>query len=115
MEKSRPLNQENWKRTQVRLPPELHDGIINYAEKNNLSLNSAMLELIDKGLNAKGNRTVILSESDSGMFSKMLEGLKQMELKQLEMANDVARLKELYPEDRDKLAELEKSLRPSSE
>lgn len=42
--------QDDWKRTQVRMPQDQYDDVVNYAEQNNLSLNSAMLELIDKGL-----------------------------------------------------------------
>lgn len=49
----RSINQENWKRTQVRLPPDVHDELIAYAEQNNLSLNSAMIELMVKGLKIK--------------------------------------------------------------
>lgn len=53
MEKTRPLNQEDWKRTQVRMPQDQYDSILAYAEKNNLSLNTAMLELMDIGLQSK--------------------------------------------------------------
>ncbi|MBJ8476473.1 hypothetical protein [Acinetobacter bereziniae] len=111
MEKSRPLNQDNWKRTQVRLPPELHDAIIKYAENNKLSLTSAILELIEKGINDQ-ETTIVMSESDSGMFSVMFEGLKEIAQKQTEMAENIERLKELYPEDKDKLGMLEEALKP---
>ena len=46
----RAVNQEGWKRTQVRMPQEQYKVIMDYAEQNNLSLNTAMLELMDKGL-----------------------------------------------------------------
>lgn len=42
--------QDNWKRTQVRMPQEQYTAIANYAKANNISLNSAMLELMAKGL-----------------------------------------------------------------
>ncbi len=42
--------QDDWKRTQVRMPQDQYDDVVKYAEQNNLSLNSAMLELIEKGL-----------------------------------------------------------------
>lgn len=46
----RAINQENWKRTQVRLPPETHDKLIWYARENNVSLNSAIINLLELGL-----------------------------------------------------------------
>lgn len=42
--------QDDWKRTQIRIPVGIYDDIADYAEKNNLSLNTAMLELMDRGL-----------------------------------------------------------------
>ncbi|UWY71004.1 hypothetical protein [Acinetobacter baumannii] len=32
--------QDDWKRTQVRMPQDQYDDVVNYAEQNNLSLNS---------------------------------------------------------------------------
>lgn len=43
-------SQDTWKRSQIRLPPSLYHGIMNYAEERNLSLNTALIELADKGL-----------------------------------------------------------------
>lgn len=47
---SRIQNQDDWKRTQVRIPQEQYKAVADYAQERNLSLNSAMLELLDKGL-----------------------------------------------------------------
>lgn len=44
------LNQDEWKRTQLRMPQEQYQAIVDYAKDNNISLNSAILDLIDKGL-----------------------------------------------------------------
>ncbi|MEQ1324992.1 hypothetical protein [Acinetobacter soli] len=55
-DKVRTLNQDDWKRTQVRMPQEQYEALMNYAEKNNLSLNTAMLELMDLGLKSKIER-----------------------------------------------------------
>lgn len=52
-DKVRTLNQDDWKRTQVRMPQEQYEALMSYAEKNNLSLNTAMLELMDLGLKSK--------------------------------------------------------------
>lgn len=49
-DKTRTQNQDEWKRTQIRIPQDQHNEIVDYAEKNNLSLNTAMLDLIDKGI-----------------------------------------------------------------
>lgn len=49
----RAVSQDDWKRTQVRMPQEQYEVLMNYAENNNLSLNTAMLELIDLGFKAK--------------------------------------------------------------
>ena len=46
--------QDDWKRTQVRMPQEQYEAIAEYAGENDLSLNSAMIELMDKGLTVAG-------------------------------------------------------------
>lgn len=43
-------NQDDWKRTQVRMPQDEYLAVSNYAKQNNISLNSAMIELMAKGL-----------------------------------------------------------------
>lgn len=52
-EKIRPQNQDDWKRTQVRVPQEQYQAIIEYAESKNISLNSAILDLMEVGLASK--------------------------------------------------------------
>lgn len=47
----RTLTQDDWKRTQIRLPQDLYLSTVEYAKDRDLSINSAMLELIDKALN----------------------------------------------------------------
>lgn len=42
--------QDDWKRTQLRMPQEQYDEVTHYAEKNNFSLNTAILDLISKSL-----------------------------------------------------------------
>lgn len=53
LDKYRHLNQDDWKRTQVRMPQDLYADLTNYAKENNLSLNSAMIVLMNKGLEYK--------------------------------------------------------------
>ncbi|WP_151828394.1 hypothetical protein [Acinetobacter oleivorans] len=50
----RAVSQDDWKRTQVRMPQDQYEAIMEYAEKNNVSLNTAMINLMDKGLTAEG-------------------------------------------------------------
>lgn len=52
-DKTRTQNQDEWKRTQIRIPATLYEEIAEHAKKDNLSLNTAMLDLIEKGLSKK--------------------------------------------------------------
>ncbi|KAA8735549.1 hypothetical protein F4V57_01780 [Acinetobacter qingfengensis] len=52
-DKTRTQNQDEWKRTQIRIPVTLYEEIAEHAKKDNLSLNTAMLDLIEKGLDKK--------------------------------------------------------------
>lgn len=42
--------QKDWAKTQVRLPPDLHPDIKEYAKNNDLSMNAAIVQLLRKGL-----------------------------------------------------------------
>lgn len=55
-DKTRPQNQDEWKRTQIRIPQDQYDDIVSYAENKEISLNTAMIELIDNGLKAAESR-----------------------------------------------------------
>lgn len=48
--KVRTQNQDDWKRSQIRMPQEQYDEIAEFAKENDLSLNAAMIDLIDRGL-----------------------------------------------------------------
>lgn len=62
-------SQDTWKRSQVRLPNTLYHAIMEYADKNNMSLNTAIIELTNKGLLAEPIETdkldLILKEIQS--------------------------------------------------
>lgn len=49
----RAVTQDDWKRTQIRMPQDQYETLMHYAEQNNLSLNTAMIELIELGLKSK--------------------------------------------------------------
>lgn len=84
LDKYRQLNQEDWKRTQVRMPQPLYNALQNYAKENELSLNSAMLTLCELGLE-KANNEVKSNEIDwiqmRNDVSAILESLKSLKEK----------------------------------
>ena len=84
LDKYRQLNQEDWKRTQVRMPQPLYNALQNYAKENELSLNSAMLTLCELGLE-KANNEVKPNEIDwiqmRNDVSTILESLKSLKEK----------------------------------
>ncbi|NIE95568.1 hypothetical protein F3J02_03565 [Acinetobacter sp. Tr-809] len=49
----RAVTQDDWKRTQIRMPQNQYESLMHYAEQNNLSLNTAMIELMELGLKSK--------------------------------------------------------------
>lgn len=66
--------QDDWKRTQVRMPQGQYDAVMRYAEENNLSLNTAMLDLMDKGLNHRyADSTVMTFEQYKNVIDESME------------------------------------------
>ncbi|MBJ9984431.1 hypothetical protein IAE19_03120 [Acinetobacter sp. S40] len=51
-EKTRTQNQDDWKRTQIRIPLPFYEEIVEFAEQKNVSINHAMLELMDRGIHS---------------------------------------------------------------
>jgi hypothetical protein len=76
----RAVSQDDWKRTQVRMPQEQYESLMDYAEKNNLSLNTAMLELMDLGFKSKvegkSGRSIYFNDINC------VEDLKEMSLRE---------------------------------
>lgn len=74
------VKQDEWKRTQIRLPHPNYDALLHYASEKNISLNTAMIELIDKGLNASvdinlvGNNLILNNQ----MVEKIAEKVADM-------------------------------------
>lgn len=71
--------QDEWKRTQLRIPHDQYEAVMVYAEKNNLSLNSAILDLIDKGLDYEDKFNPSNLEENGDIGSEILEHLKSIE------------------------------------
>lgn len=67
-------NQDDWKRTQVRMPQDQYLDIVSYAEENNLSLNTAMIELM-----AKGKKPISDEELAAKIAEKVAELLNKKE------------------------------------
>lgn len=66
--------QDDWKRTQLRMPQGQYDAVMRYAEENNLSLNTAMLDLMDKGLNHKYiDNTVMTFDEYKNVIDESME------------------------------------------
>lgn len=88
LDKYRHLNQDDWKRTQVRMPQDLYADLTNYAKENNLSLNSAMIVLMNKGLEtAKTNMSSLVPNNlEQGVLSYYVE--TQAMLKEMKEAID---------------------------
>lgn len=91
----RVVSQEDWKRTQVRMPQEVYDSIVEYAEDRKLSLNSAMLELIEGGLNP--TLSGIANDPDEHLKSaylKLMEEHKELLKETLHYQDDLIKSKE---------------------
>ena len=55
-------NQDTWKRSQVRLPNSLHQIVTQYAQDKNMSLNTAIIRLLDIGLVSETQRIQSIRE-----------------------------------------------------
>ena len=71
LDRYRTLNQDDWKRTQIRMPQEQYQAIADYAQNRNLSLNSAMLELMEKGLSNQPFTTIAPSSLPNSKSAKI--------------------------------------------
>ncbi|MFP5065468.1 hypothetical protein [Acinetobacter pittii] len=87
IEKVRTQNQDDWKRSQIRMPQEQYEAIVGYAEKNKISLNTAMIELIDRGLNSAS--TINLEEYLEEIAKRMVEQTRRTSLQSLLPHTDI--------------------------
>lgn len=75
--------QDDWKRTQIRIPIALYEDVVQHAEQHNISLNYAMLELMDRGIHSlskkdgqKTGRSIYFNDINC------VEDLKEMSLRE---------------------------------
>lgn len=71
--------QDEWKRTQLRIPQGQYDSVAAYAEQNNLSLNSAILDLVNKGLEYIEKFSANNIEDEDMVSDEIREHLKSIE------------------------------------
>ena len=104
-DKTRPQNQDEWKRTQIRIPQDQYDDIVAYAENKEISLNTAMIELMDNGLKAAESR--VDPEDLDIRIIKLKNGMKRLVYGKLLKAFDLD-----YTQDLDSLkVDIELSLK----
>ncbi|UXZ05096.1 hypothetical protein [Moraxella nasicaprae] len=59
-------NQDTWKRSQVRLPNSLYQVVAKYAEEQSMSLNTAIIHLLDIALvEANAKKQALNNQSES--------------------------------------------------
>ncbi|MEG0291004.1 MAG: hypothetical protein RR941_06280 [Erysipelotrichaceae bacterium] len=104
-DKTRTQNQDEWKRTQIRIPQDQYDDIVAYAENKDISLNTAMIELMDNGLKAAESR--VDPEDLDIRIIKLKNGMKRLVYGKLLKAFDLD-----YTQDLDSLkVDIELSLK----
>lgn len=67
----RVVSQDDWKRTQVRMPQVLYEEVVEYASSNDMSLNHSMIFLMDMGLHRsqpKPRKVIFTEYSPSSSF-----------------------------------------------
>lgn len=79
--------QDNFKRTQVRMPQEQYEAIVNYANNKEISLNSAILELMELGL--LSSSTINPSDIDFKIISLKEKNIKRVIYGKLVNAFDI--------------------------
>lgn len=78
--------QDTWKRSQVRLPNSLYDVVIKYAKDKNMSLNTAIVHLLDIALVAETERIQGIHELKQALdranrqFDEYVKSLEQDDL-----------------------------------
>ncbi|ENX48237.1 hypothetical protein F886_00038 [Acinetobacter sp. NIPH 542] len=82
-EKTRTQNQDDWKRTQIRIPLPFYEEIVEFAEQRNISINTAMLELMERGIHSaeeRENKAVIGVQREHLMLLNEYQDLQKKTL-----------------------------------
>lgn len=76
--------QENWKRSQIRLPNDLYQEINDYATEKGFSLNSALISLVEHGLiDAKQNQNIEIEKFEH-KFNRLASNEQQLIMQLIE-------------------------------
>lgn len=72
--------QADYIRTQVRMPPDLHEAASQYAKENGMSLNAVINMFVESGINSKSNYQIPdITDLTDEIANKVVERLKGME------------------------------------
>lgn len=80
------FKQDDWKRSQLRLPVDLHERLLKFAERNGLSMNSAIIEILEKTL----NNDITLSKLTVLQSLKNIEDLLKSKELEFDRSSEVA-------------------------
>ena len=69
--------QKDWTKTQVRLPPDLHPLVKQYAKYNDLSMNTAIIELLKKSLKPTAQKVSPIAITPPAHIEQRLDELHQ--------------------------------------
>ncbi|MDC5298092.1 hypothetical protein OHW83_09535 [Acinetobacter baumannii] len=75
-ERTRIQNQDDWKRTQIRIPVGLYEDLVEHAKKNDISINTAMLFLMDKGLLMESSNATIENIPTEDLMMELASRMK---------------------------------------
>ncbi len=75
-ERTRIQNQDDWKRTQIRIPLGLYEDLVEHAKKNDISINTAMLFLMDKGLLMESSNATIENIPTEDLMMELASRMK---------------------------------------
>ncbi|SPX85334.1 Arc family DNA-binding protein [Moraxella ovis] len=76
--------QKDWTKTQLRLPPDLHPLVKQYAKDNDLSMNTAIVELLKQALKPPTQTIAPVGIASPNIIEQRLDEISQdiKELKQ---------------------------------
>lgn len=80
------FKQDDWKRSQLRLPTNLHERLVQFADKNGLSMNAAIIDILEKSL----DNDISLSKLTVLESLKNIEGLLKSKEFDFDRTSEVA-------------------------
>ena len=84
-------SQDVWKRSQIRLTPSLYNAVLGYASEHELSLNSALMYLTDKGL-------TLSTQTDESIINTLKDKNDLLTIELIALSTENRELRRLYIE-----------------